>query len=95
MIIKTKKYQLEHSTYKKFALENVIKSWWWAFLVPLAMCAIYGFFPKQIWIPITAVVITALYIAFGGYSFQEWFTWSKVKCFLKNYRIKSTADKFL
>ena len=70
MIVKTKKYQLEHGTYKKLALENVIRSWWWAFLLPLAMCAIFGFFPKQIWIPITAFVITALYIAFWWIQFS-------------------------
>lgn len=70
MIIKTKKYQLEHSTYKKFALENVVRSWWWAFLVPLAMCTIYAFFPKQIWIPITAVVLTGLYIGFWWIQFS-------------------------
>ena len=70
MIVKTKKYKLEPGTYKKLALENILKAWWWAFLVPLAMCAVYAFFPNQHWIYITAFVITVLYVLFWYLQFS-------------------------
>lgn len=70
MIVKTKKYQLEHSKYKKLALDNVVRDWWWVFIIPLAMCGLFAFMPKQIWLPITAFVITLLYLAFWWIQFS-------------------------
>lgn len=80
MIVKTKKYQLTPGVYKKMALGNIVRDWWWAFLVPLAMCAVYAFFPSEHWIYITALIITVLYIAFW------WIQFSGVS-YLEQYKV--------
>jgi hypothetical protein len=68
---KTKKYQVPVNTYVKIGLTNVIKDWWWAFLVPLALIglgiAIGG---GWMWgLLITSLIITILYLVFWGAQF--------------------------
>ena len=37
MIVKTKKYQLETSTYIKLGLTNILKEQWWVVLIAIAI----------------------------------------------------------
>ena len=68
---KTKKYQVPVNTYVKIGMMNVIRDWWWAFLVPLAFILI-GLIIGGAWawgLGITALVITILYLIFWGAQF--------------------------
>lgn len=68
---KTKKYQVPVNTYVQIGLTQVAKDWWWAFLVPLALI-ILGLVLGGGWIwglPITAIVLTILYLLFWGAQF--------------------------
>lgn len=68
---KTKKYQVPVNVYVKIGMANVIRDWWWAFLVPLAFIII-GLVIGGSWawgLGITALVITILYLVFWGAQF--------------------------
>ena len=68
---KTKKYQVPVNTYVKIGLENVIRDWWWVFIIPVVLIAA-GLLIGGGWIwglGITAVVSTILYIVFWGAQF--------------------------
>ena len=68
---KTKKYQVPVNTYVKIGMMNVIKQWWWAFTIPVAIILL-GLIIGGGWIlglSITAVVITILYLLFWGVQF--------------------------
>lgn len=68
---KTKKYQVPVNTYVKIGMMNVIRDWWWAFLVPLALILI-GLLIGGAWawgLGITALVLTILYLIFWGAQF--------------------------
>lgn len=68
---KTKKYQVPVNTYVKIGLENVIRDWWWVFIIPVVLVAA-GILIGGGWIwglGITAVVSTILYIVFWGAQF--------------------------
>jgi hypothetical protein len=68
---KTKKYQVPVNTYVKIGMMNVIKQWWWAFTIPLAII-ILGIIIGGGWIlglTITAFVLTILYLLFWGVQF--------------------------
>lgn len=68
---KTKKYQVPVNTYVKIGLNNIIKQWWWAFLVPVALLvlgAIIG--GGWAWgLGITAIVVTVVYLLFWAAQF--------------------------
>lgn len=77
MIVKTKKYQLDKGTYTKIALKNALTSWWWVFLIPVALIVCTLVF-NQIWWAITGLILTVLYILFwyiqfAGVSYLEQF----------------------
>ncbi len=63
MIVKTKKYKLESSTYIKLALLSVLKHQWWVFLIALAICLGYIWIPN-IWWFIGAGIALTLYLIF-------------------------------
>lgn len=68
---KTKKYQVPVNTYVKIGLENVIRDWWWVFIIPVILI-VAGFLIGGGWtwgLGITAVVVTILYIVFWGAQF--------------------------
>ena len=68
---KTKKYQVPVNTYVKIGMENIVREWWWAFLVPLALLvlgAIIG--GGWAWgLGITAIVVTVVYLLFWAAQF--------------------------
>lgn len=65
MIIKTKKYQLDSQTYVKIALKNVMKKYWWAWLVPTAIMLIPIFAPGALWWCFgIALTLSILYVLF-------------------------------
>ena len=64
MKVITKKYKLDTTQYIKLAMTNVIKEWWWAFLVPIALASLTIFFPGTHWFWISALIITVLYLLF-------------------------------
>lgn len=63
MVIKTKKYKLEPSTYIKLALKNLLKEQWWVFLIAVAIMAGY-FLEPSIWWIIGALIALVLYWLF-------------------------------
>ena len=63
MNIRTRKYQLETSTYIKTALVAVLKEQWWVGLIYLGICAGYLWIPNWWWI-IGASIALVLYILF-------------------------------
>jgi len=68
---KTKKYQVPVNTYIKIGMTNVIKQWWWAFTIPVAIILL-GIIIGGGWIlglTITAFVLTILYLLFWGVQF--------------------------
>ncbi|MES2388608.1 MAG: YcxB family protein [Bacteroidota bacterium] len=67
--IKTKKYQLPVKLFVRMAMINIIKEFWWAFLVPVAMLIpglIWGGF---VWWFSGALLVTILYLLFWGIQF--------------------------
>lgn len=68
---KTKKYQVPVNTYIKIGLTNVVKEWWWAFLVPVALVILGALISKGwlIGLSITAVLLIILYILFWAAQF--------------------------
>jgi hypothetical protein len=68
---KTKKYQVPVNTYVKIGLSNVIKDWWWAFLVPLVLIGIgVAIGGGWMWgLLITSLILTILYLVFWGAQF--------------------------
>ncbi len=64
MRVITKKYKLETSQYIKLAMGNIVKEWWWAFLVPIALAALTIVVPSTHWFWISALIITVLYLLF-------------------------------
>lgn len=65
MNIKTKKYQLESKTYVNIALKNVMKKFWWAWLIPVAIMLIPFFAPNALWWCFgIALTLSILYVLF-------------------------------
>jgi hypothetical protein len=68
---KTKKYQVPVNTYVKIGMENIVKEWWWAFLVPVVLIVL-GIIIGGGWawgLGITAVVLTIIYLLFWAAQF--------------------------
>jgi hypothetical protein len=68
---KTKKYQVPVNTYVKIGMENIVRQWWWAFLVPLVLIVL-GIIIGGGWawgLGITAVVLTIVYLLFWAAQF--------------------------
>ncbi len=63
MIVKTKKYKLETSTYIKLAMKNILREQWWVFLIAIAIMCGYFIIPSIWWI-IGALIALVLYILF-------------------------------
>lgn len=63
MIVKTRKYKLETSTYIKLAMKNILREQWWVFLIALAIMCGYFWIPSIWWI-IGALIALVLYILF-------------------------------
>lgn len=71
MTIKTKKYQLESKTYINIALKNVMKKFWWAWLIPTAIMLIPFFAPGALWWCFgTALTLSILYVLFWVIQFS-------------------------
>jgi hypothetical protein len=65
MIVKTKKTQLDRKAYIKLAYENLIKSFWWVLLIPVAWLLFYFLSPSKWWL-ITAVIMFVVLLG-GSY----------------------------
>jgi len=68
---KTKKYQVPVNTYVKIGMENIVREWWWAFLVPVVLIVL-GILIGGGWawgLGITAVVLTIVYLLFWAAQF--------------------------
>ena len=63
MIVKTRKYKLENSTYIKLALVNILREQWWVFLIALAIMG-GAFFVFSWWWIIGPLIALALYVLF-------------------------------
>lgn len=63
MIVKTKKYKLDTSTYVQLCLQNIVREQWWVFLIALAVMS-GTFFIKTIWFVLIANIALVLYFLF-------------------------------
>lgn len=63
MLVKTKKYKLDNSTYIKTGLQNIIKEQWWVGLIVIALCCGY-FLAPSIWWFIGTGIALLLYFLF-------------------------------
>lgn len=63
MIVRTKKYKLQNSTYVRLGLQNVIREQWWVFLIALGIMS-GMFFIKTYWFIIAANMGLVLYFLF-------------------------------
>jgi YcxB-like protein len=67
---KTKKYQLEPKTFVKVGLTNVIRTYWYAFLVPVLIILPGIYFTGALgWLIFSAILITILYLLFWAIQF--------------------------
>lgn len=60
MVIRTKKYKLQPSTYIRLGLKNVIREQWWVFLIALGIMS-GTFFIKTPWFIIGTFIALTLY----------------------------------
>jgi len=63
MLVKTKKYKLENSTYIKIGLMNILKEQWWVSLIVIALCSGYFFAPSMWWFIGTGIALV-IYLLF-------------------------------
>ncbi|MEN7547674.1 YcxB family protein [Rapidithrix thailandica] len=77
MIIKTKKYKLDPNKYVMLGLKTVMKEYWWAWLVPVAIMFIPLFAASALWwcfgIALTLSILYVLFwlVQFAGASQME------------------------
>jgi hypothetical protein len=64
--VRTKKYQLPTQLFISMGMQNALRTYWWAFGVPILMIAVAAFFSVTalIWTSVAAVVLTILYLLF-------------------------------
>ena len=63
MIVRTKKYKLQNSTYFRLGLQNIIGEQWWVFLIALGIMS-GTFFIKTPWFIIGATIGLVVYFLF-------------------------------
>lgn len=63
MVVRTKKYKLQTSTYIRLGFETIIREQWWVFLIALGIMS-GTFFIKTVWFIIGATIALALYLLF-------------------------------
>lgn len=68
MIIKTKKYKLETSTYIKMAMMALLRKQWWFIIGPIAVACLAFIWPSW-WFISGAVLIVVLYLLFWAVQF--------------------------
>ncbi|MDB4835189.1 YcxB family protein [Cyclobacteriaceae bacterium] len=94
MIIKTKKYGLDPKIYKNIALKSVLTDWWWAFIVPIVLASIF-WVHQSIWYPISAVILTVLYIAFWWIQFTGIANLEQYKMLFEKLSYEITSKQIL
>ncbi len=68
MIIKTKKYKLETSTYIKMAMMEILRKQWWFIIGPIAIACLAFIWPSW-WFISGAILIVVLYLLFWAVQF--------------------------
>lgn len=68
MIIKTKKYKLETSTYIKMAMLELLRKQWWFIIGPIALACLAFIWPSW-WFISGAILIVVLYLLFWAVQF--------------------------
>ncbi len=68
MIIKTKKYKLETSTYIKMAMLELLRKQWWFIIGPVAVACLAFIWPSW-WFISGAILIVILYLLFWAIQF--------------------------
>ena len=96
MIAKTKRYELPKKTYINLAMNNVIKKYWWALLIPLAVCLI-GIYPAKYWYwwPISAFILLGGYLAFWYIQFYGLTTMEQGKVLFEKMDYEITSQQIL
>ncbi|WP_035757758.1 YcxB family protein [Hugenholtzia roseola] len=101
MQIKTKKYQLDAKTYTPIAFSNVLKAWWWVWLIPAGLLLLFGV-AAAIWsmawlwwgIGVT-VVLVGLYILFWYLQVVAITQHEKTKTLFEKYNYIITSKEIL
>lgn len=95
LFVKTKKYQLQTQTFIRIGFATVMKRYWWAFLVPIAIIIPGFIWPAAMpWVLGGAVLATILYLLFWYIQFygltqlpQGKFLFDKYAYYFDNNRI--------
>ncbi|MGB0521382.1 MAG: YcxB family protein [Flammeovirgaceae bacterium] len=96
MNIKTKKYQLESKTYVNIALKNVMKKYWWAWLVPVAIMLIPIFSPGALWWCFgIALTLSILYVLFWVIQFSAITKLDQYKMLFERLSYEINSQKIL
>jgi hypothetical protein len=98
MIIKTKKFQFDKNQYIKFAMLNIAREWWWAWLVPAAVLLIPVFYKDTLgWSIFIALLLIVLYLLFWFIQFTAVTQLEQSKLLFERlrYEIDSRAIKVM
>jgi hypothetical protein len=68
VVIKTKKYKLETSTYIKMAMKALLRKQWWYIVGPIAVACLAFIWPSW-WFISIAILIVVLYLLFWAVQF--------------------------
>lgn len=94
MIVKTRKYKLETSTYIKIALAGVLRQQWWVVLIVLAIMSGTFLVPSHWWIT-GALIAYALYIIFWLIQFAGITQLEQGKMLFKRLNYEITSQQIL
>ncbi len=96
MVIKTKKYQLKPGTYIKIAMRNVMKQYWWVWLIPLVTLLIPVFYlPAVGWCVGIAITLSVLYALFWLIQFAGFTQMEQSKIFFDRLSYEIDSQKIL
>ena len=95
MIIKTKKYQLDTGLYIKKSMLNIAKEWWWAWLIPIAVFAIFFAFGLWGWGLGVSITLLVLYVLFWLAQFTAITQHENSKMLFDKYAYEITSKQIL
>jgi hypothetical protein len=95
MVIKTKKYQLDTGLYIKKSMLNIAKEWWWAWLIPIAIFAIFFTFGLWGWGLGVSITLLVLYVLFWLAQFTAITQHENSKMLFDKYAYEITSKQIL
>ena len=94
--VRTKRYQLPTNVFIRIGMTTVLRQYWWAFLVPIVII-LPGFFLTGwlLWLVITAVVLTILFVLFWYVQFYGITQLPQGKPFFEKYHYDIRNESLL